>query len=87
MGSDNLNSLKKWKNYEIILRDYSIYVYPRPGFTETELAKHPAVTMTQTPLMELSATFIRKAIREKKNVQFFVPDAVIDFIESKNLYG
>jgi nicotinate-nucleotide adenylyltransferase len=43
--------------------------------------------MTQTPLMELSATFIRKAIREKKNVQFFVPDAVIDFIESKNLYG
>lgn len=86
MGSDNLASLKKWKNYEVLLRDYELLVYPRPGFTETELTQHPAVKMTQTPLMELSATFIRKAIKEKKNVQFFLPQSVLDFIESKNLY-
>jgi len=86
VGSDNLSSFKKWKNYELILRDYSIYVYPRPGVTENELSQHPSVTITNTPLMELSATFIRKAIREKKNVQFFIPNEVINFIESKNLY-
>ncbi len=87
MGSDNLVSLKKWKNYELILRDYHIQVYPRPGFEDAELLKHRSVHVTDTPLMELSATFIRKSIKEKKNVQYFVPDKVLKFIESKNLYN
>ncbi|HVW96618.1 MAG TPA: nicotinate (nicotinamide) nucleotide adenylyltransferase [Mucilaginibacter sp.] len=87
MGSDNLVSLPKWKNYKLILRDYQIYVYPRPGYENTDLATHPSVTITMTPLMELSATFIRKSLAEKKNVQYFVPDVVLNFIESKNLYG
>ncbi len=87
MGSDNLVSLPKWKNYKLILRDYRIYGYPRPGYENAELASHPSVTITMTPLMELSATFIRKSLSEKKNVQYFVPDPVLKFIESKNLYG
>src|SRR6201995_2768181 len=87
MGSDNLASLPKWKNYTLILRDYRIYVYPRPDYENAELASHPTVTITMTPLMELSDKFIRKSLAEKKNVQYFVPDAVLDFIESKNLYG
>ncbi len=86
MGSDNLVSLPKWKNYKLILRDYQIYVYPRPGYENAELASHPSVTITMTPQMELSATFIRKSIAEKKNVQYFVPDAVLEFIDSKALY-
>lgn len=86
MGSDNLVTLHKWKNYKIILRDYQIYVYPRPGYENTDLATHPSVHITMTPLMELSATFIRKSIAAKKNVQFFVPDPVLKFIEAKGLY-
>jgi nicotinate-nucleotide adenylyltransferase len=86
MGADNLKSLKKWKNYELLLRDYQIYIYPRPGFENQEFQNHPAITITKTPLMELSSTFIRKAIAEDKNVQFFLPDKVIQFIESKSLY-
>ena len=86
MGSDNLVTLHKWKNYKLILRDYQIYVYPRPGYENTDLATHPSVHITMTPLMELSATFIRKSISEKKNVQYFVPDPVLKFIESKGLY-
>ena len=86
MGSDNLVSLPKWKNYKLILRDYRIYVYPRPGYENTDLATHPSVTITMTPLMELSATFIRQSIAQKKNVQYFVPDVVLEFIEAKHLY-
>lgn len=86
MGSDNLVSLPKWKNYKLILRDYRIYVYPRPGYENTELASHPSVTITMTPQMELSATFIRKSLAEKKNIQYFVPDSVLEFIQSKSLY-
>jgi nicotinate-nucleotide adenylyltransferase len=87
MGSDNLVSLPKWKNYKLILRDYRIYVYPRPGYENAELAAHPSVTITMTPLMELSATFIRKSLSEKKNIQYFVPDSVLEFIERKSLYS
>lgn len=85
MGSDNLGSLKKWKNYELILRDYAIQVYPRPNAIH-DFHNHPSITITNTPLMELSATFIRKAIQDNKSIQFFVPNVVIDFIDSKNLY-
>jgi nicotinate-nucleotide adenylyltransferase len=86
MGSDNLQSLKKWKNYELLLRDYPIYVYPRPGYNAGGYASYSSITITETPLMELSATFIRKAIREKKDVTFFLPDRVREFIEAKGLY-
>lgn len=86
MGSDNLKSLKKWKNYELILRDYQIRVYPRPGFVTSEYEDHPSVKFTETPLMELSSTFLRKSLREGKNIQYFVPDSVLKFIDSKNLY-
>jgi nicotinate-nucleotide adenylyltransferase len=86
MGADNLASLKKWKNYETLLKNYEIYVYPRPGAEVSEWKNHPAITFTDTPEMEISSTFIRKAIKEKKNVQFFVPDPVLEFIERKGLY-
>ncbi|WP_134089583.1 nicotinate (nicotinamide) nucleotide adenylyltransferase [Olivibacter sp. XZL3] len=86
MGSDNLLTLKKWKNYEIILRDFSIYVYPRPNYGADEWMAHPRITFTETPLMEISSTFIRKAIKEHKNVQYFLPDKVLDFIDKKGVY-
>jgi nicotinate-nucleotide adenylyltransferase len=86
MGSDNLVSLPRWKNYQLLLRDYKIYVYPRPGYENAGLASHPSVVITETPLMELSATFIRRSLAEGKNIQYFVPDAVLNFIDSKSLY-
>jgi len=86
MGSDNLYSLHKWKNFEILLRDFEIAVYPRPGFLGHELEQHPSIRMTDTPLMELSATFVRQAVKAGKSIRYFVPDAVMDFIEKKGLY-
>lgn len=86
MGSDNLLTLKKWKNYEIILRDFSVYVYPRPNFQADEWITHPRITFTETPLMEISSTFIRKAIKERKNVQYFLPEKVLEFIDKKGVY-
>lgn len=86
MGSDNLNTLKKWKNYEQILKNYEVIVYPRPQQVNEEFTNHPKIKITEAPQMEISATFIRKAIRENNNVDYFLPEKVIGFIESKNLY-
>ena len=86
MGADNLISFKKWKNFEVLLKNYQIYVYPRPGADVKEWKDHPSIIFTDTPLMEISSTFIRKSIVENKNVQFFLPDKVISFIDSKGMY-
>lgn len=86
MGADNLSSIKKWKNYETLLQNYPIYVYPRPGSAISEWEKHPQIHITDTPLMELSSTFIRKAIKDGRNINYFTPDTVMDFIEKKQLY-
>ena len=87
MGADNLEGLPKWKNADIILRDYPIVVYPRPGYDGGILKDHPAVQLTDTPLLELSSTFLRKSIRDKKNIRFYTPDNVIEFIEKRGLYS
>ncbi|HLS37425.1 MAG TPA: nicotinate (nicotinamide) nucleotide adenylyltransferase [Sphingobacterium bovisgrunnientis] len=86
MGEDNLAGLLKWKNADIILRDYRIIVYPRPGYDGGDLKNHPSVTLTDTPVMELSSTFVRKAIKENKNIKFLTPDKVVEFIDKKGLY-
>jgi len=87
MGEDNLQGLLKWKNAELILRDYHIMVYPRPGYEALDLRNHPSVTLTDTPIMELSSTFIRQSIKDNKSIKYFVPDPVIDFIDKKGLYS
>ena len=87
MGEDNLQGLPKWKNAEVILRDYSIFVYPRPGYDAGELRHHPNVHLTDTPVMELSSTFLRQSIKDGKSIQFYTPDKVIAFMDKKGLYS
>jgi len=86
MGEDNLVGLQKWKNADIILRDYKIIVYPRIGYDGGELKNHPSVTVTDTPIMEISSTFIRQAIKDNKSIRFYTPDKVVEFIDKKGLY-
>ncbi len=86
MGGDNLATLHLWKNYEILLRDYDIYVYRRPGFDLGERAAHPRVKILEAPMLDISATFIRKCLKEKKSVQYLVPDAVFEELNASNLY-
>ncbi|PHI21455.1 nicotinic acid mononucleotide adenylyltransferase [Lewinellaceae bacterium SD302] len=87
MGGDNLPTLPKWKNYEVILRDYSIYVYQRPGVSDLgELADHPSVHLQEAPLMQLSATYVRRCIKAGKSIRYLVPDAVAEELERSGLY-
>lgn len=86
MGEDNLESFTKWKNYEEILKKHKIFVYPRPNCNSALLKSHPNVVITEAPLMEISSTMIRKAIKDKKDVSFFVPPAVWQYIDEMNFY-
>jgi nicotinate-nucleotide adenylyltransferase len=86
MGSDNLNSFHKWKNFEHILDNYKIFVYPRPGEIPLNYVNHPNIVITKAPQMDISSSFIRNAIKEKKNIQYFLTPTVWNFIDEMNLY-
>jgi nicotinate-nucleotide adenylyltransferase len=85
IGSDSYQNLPKWKNTEIILRDYSIYVYQRPAF-EQKQAKEKNVRFLTAPLLDISATSIRKAVQEGKSIRYLVPEKVREEIERNNYY-
>ena len=88
MGEDNLKSFHKWKNYQMILETHDIYVYPRisEGKVETEFDEHPKIHHVNSPIMELSSTFIRKSIKEGKNVRPMLPENVWEYLDEMNFY-
>ncbi|GIV27732.1 MAG: putative nicotinate-nucleotide adenylyltransferase [Bacteroidia bacterium] len=71
LGQDNLSTFHKWKNFEVILEKYKLYIYPRPNSTPSDFDNHPNVVFTDAPQIEISSTFIRNAIKEKKDIRFF----------------
>lgn len=88
MGEDNLKSFQKWKNYEEILARFSIFVYPRfsEGEVSSEFLNHPKVTRIAAPRVEISSTFIRKAIKKGKDVRPLLPTSVWKYIDEMNFY-
>jgi nicotinate-nucleotide adenylyltransferase len=86
MGSDGLESFTKWKDYQILEENYQRYVYPRPGSEKLNIKNCKNCILQPAPLLELSSSFIRKALKENKEMQFFLPNGVYDFIKSNNLY-
>lgn len=88
IGEDNLNTFHKWKNYEYILKQYQLYIYPRLGTEKIDenLAKHPNIHYTEAPIVEISSTFIRNQIRAGKNVRAMLPDRVWKYLDEMNFY-
>ena len=85
-GMDNIESFKKWKNYEAILQYHHLMVYPRKGYSSNELVNHPSVMVVEAPEIEVSSTFIRNAISEGKDVRYFVPKDVYKYIVDMHFY-
>ena len=86
MGADNLESFHKWKNYEEILKHYQLYVYPRPKNDGGELKHHPQVKLVNAPMMEISSTAIRQAIKEKKDMRYFMPEEAWQYLKEMHFY-
>ena len=88
MGEDNLKSFHKWKNYEVILSRYLIYVYPRlsEGKVLDALQGHEHIVYIKTPIIELSATAIREDIAQGKDVRPMLPAQVWSFIDKWGFY-
>ncbi|PJA07635.1 MAG: nicotinic acid mononucleotide adenylyltransferase [Flavobacteriales bacterium CG_4_10_14_0_2_um_filter_32_8] len=97
MGEDNLRTFHKWKNYEQIIENYPIYSYPRV-LTEQEqeekqniasknfLKNHPTITICKAPVMNISASFIREAIKNKKDVRYLLTESVYKYVTEMHFY-
>jgi len=86
LGSDSLDTITKWKDYQQIIRNYSIYVYPRLGSNIEDLKKLYPVEFIAAPVVDISSTFIRKSISEGKDVSHFIPQKVFHYIQNQQLY-
>lgn len=84
MGSDGFQNIGKWKNAEVITRNYPIIIYKRPGF-DIENPMGANIRVTDAPLLEISSTHIRYIIKLGKSIRYLVPDIVKEEIE-RNMY-
>lgn len=100
MGEDNLRTLHKWKNHETILKNHKIYVYPRVLTTQEEaeisdinakigndFSQNANVIFCEdAPVMKVSATFVRNAIKDGKDVRYLLTEPVHKYIEEMHFY-
>ncbi|MDB3905412.1 nicotinate (nicotinamide) nucleotide adenylyltransferase [Crocinitomicaceae bacterium] len=99
MGEDNLRNFHKWKNYENILAKHTIYVYPRVLTSQEEESKSlnndqidklkankNIIYCKDAPIMKISASFIRKSIKEKNDVRFLLSEPVHKYVEEMHFY-
>jgi nicotinate-nucleotide adenylyltransferase len=89
MGEDNLASLPKWKNVEEILKHHSVIVYAREVSSienKNEYYNHPKIKLEQTPLINITSTQIREAIKRGKDVRYMVTEPVYRYLEEMKFY-
>ena len=84
MGSDSLQNITKWKNYELLIRDYEILVYERSGFKSENNSEN--IKIIKAPLLDISSTRIREMIKKGESIKFLVPDVVKEEIERNYYY-
>jgi len=85
IGSDNWQTFDSWRDYQRILDDYGVIVYPRPGFP-VENPNADGIEVVEAPMVNLSSPFVRDAIARGKDLSFFVPQAVSKYIRENGLY-
>jgi len=88
LGSDSFLNLKNWKNYNALIKNYSFLVYQRPGFLvdKTKITDTIRYELLNAPLLDISSSFIRQQVKEKKSIRYLVPEAVLNEIENNRYY-
>ncbi len=86
MGEDNLSHFHKWKNHEVIMERYALFVYPRLGARRNIYHDHKNVHLVEAPQIEISSSFIRKSCAQGLDVKFFMPHQAWEYMDRMNFY-
>jgi nicotinate-nucleotide adenylyltransferase len=85
-GTDILPTFHKWKNHQVLLDNHKIFIYNRPGYEPGKYEDHPNLSFFQAPLLEISASFIRNAIKTGKDIKYMLPEKVYEYIREMHFY-
>ena len=87
IGADNWQYFNKWKDSDLILKNHDIYVYPRKGY-EINIPDDlkDKVYSLDSPIVEVSSTFIREQLKDNRNMNFYLPQDVYKYILKNRLY-
>lgn len=86
MGADGLRTFHKWKHANLIVEKYHRLIYPRPETDLEAAARLPNATLVKAPMMEISSSFIRQAIKEGKDVRHLVPAKAYQYMREMHFY-
>ena len=85
-GMDSLQNLKNWREYQKILDNYELLVFPREGYDGGDLINYPSVSVLKTPILEISSTFIRQCVKEGRDVRHFMPERAFLYMKQRRFY-
>jgi nicotinate-nucleotide adenylyltransferase len=86
IGSDSYQNIHKWKNYELLLKEYTLIIYERPGFIVVPHTNQNPPLLLKAPLLDISSTFIRERIKQGKSIKYLVTEEVRQEIENQGYY-
>ena len=86
-GMDSLQNLHHWREYQKILDNYELLVFPREGYDGGDLVNYPSVTVLKTPILEISSTFIRQCVKEGRDVRHFMPEKAFLYMKENHFYA
>jgi len=86
VGSDSIDTITQWKDFESLLSNYKIFVYPRMGSDIEKIKVMYPVEIISAPIIEMSSSFIRDLIRKGKSVQYFMPNQAYRYMINHNVY-
>ena len=82
MGADNWSNIFLWKDYKNIISEFPVIIYPRKGHEIEIPGEYANIKKVEAPLIEISSTFIRRSIKEGKDIRFFLPEAIREMQDS-----
>ena len=85
-GMDSLQNFRNWRDYQRILDNYELLVFPREGYDGGDLIDYPSVTVLKTPILEISSTFIRQCIKEGRDVRHFMPVKAFEYMKENQFF-
>ena len=86
MGSDSLQNLDRWKNAELIIKNFPLYIYERQGYPMRDDLDDAMIIDMKAPLLNISSSLIRRMWKEGKSIRYLVPDGVNEEILKGNYY-
>lgn len=87
MGSDNFQTIPEWKSSSEILKNYTLLVYERQGFTlRDKNIQKDDVIFVDAPLLNISSTVIREMLTKNESIRYLVPAKVYQSIKENGYF-